>query len=116
VILQKSLQVTRGIALQQHGPCCVQAADSNGTLPESHPSNLGRGGPASTSSDSVPVLDLDTDSPYISVRSSRQNSLGYYGPSSKDFELEASVLDALTDSVLTGDIDACFCHLFAHAW
>ena len=116
MILQKSLQVTRGIALQQHGPCCVQAADSNGTLPESHPSNLGSGGPASTSSDSLPVLDLDTDSPYISVRSSRQNSLGYYGPSSKDFELEASVLDALTDSVLTGDIDACFCHLFAHAW
>ena len=47
-------------------------------------------------------LDLDIDSPYISVRSSRQNSLQESGPSNRDAELEASVLDTLTDSVLTG--------------
>ena len=81
---------------------CVQAADSNGTLPESRTSNTGRGGPASTSSDTGLALDLDTDSPYISLRGSRQNSLQDSGPASKDVELEASVLDTLTDSVLTG--------------
>ena len=80
----------------------VQAADSNGVLPESRPSNVGRGGPASTSSDPGLALDLDADSPYISTRSSRQNSLQDSGPASKDAELEASVLDILTDSVLTG--------------
>lgn len=64
---------------------------------------MGRGGPASTSSDTGGVLDLDADSPYISLRSSRQNSLQDPGPASKDVELEASVLDTLTDSVLTGE-------------
>ena len=80
----------------------AQAADSNGTLPESRPSNTGRGGPPSTSSDTGLALDLDADSPYISMRSSRQNSMQDSGPASKDMDLEASVLDTLTDSVLTG--------------
>ena len=80
----------------------VQAADSNGALPQLRPNNTGRGGPASTSSDTGLALDLDTDSPYISTRSSRQNSMQDSGPASKDAELEASVLDTLTDSVLTG--------------
>lgn len=80
----------------------MQAADSNGTLHESRPSNTGRGGPPSTSSDTGLALDLDADSPYISMRSSRQNSMQDNGPASKDMDLEASVLDTLTDSVLTG--------------
>ena len=80
----------------------LQAADSNGSVQEASPSNAGRGGLASSSSDTGGPLDLDTDSPYISVRSSRQNSLQESGPSNADAELEASVLDTLTDSVLTG--------------
>ena len=80
----------------------LQAADSNGSVQDASPSNADRGGPASSSSDTVGPLDLDTDSPYISVRSSRQNSLQESGPSNADAELEASVLDTLTDSVLTG--------------
>lgn len=94
---------------------CVQA-DSNGALPEPRPSNTGRGGPPSTSSDTGVALDLDTDSPYISMRSSRQNSMQDSGPASKDVELEASVLDTLTDSVLTGvTLSSSTCVLPHHA-
>ena len=90
----------------------MQAAASNGTFSEAHPSNAGRGGPASTSSDiGAGSLELDTDSPYISLRSSRQNSLQDNGPASKDVELEASVLDTLTDSVLTGAYSALWPHV-----
>ena len=91
---------------RRFAPMCVQA-DSNGVLPESRPSNAGRGGPPSTSSDTGAALDLDTDSLYISLRSSRQNSMQDSGPASKDAELEASVLDTLTDSVLTGAALSC---------